>query len=173
MTILTRLMPDLKTEKGQHYAAIISSFYAARLQELVGLGNAKEPEVESSPPSKAPAIDKPALSISMPRRLRSKEHLRYVAVNPCLVCGRTPSHAHHLRIAQPRALGRKVGDQWTVPLCALHHKALHERGNEAEWWQEKKIGPLTEAARLWQLSRPASAVDAQGQRTPVARPNAA
>ena len=38
-------------------------------------------------------IDKSALTISEPKRVRSKEHLRYVARQPCLICGRSPSHA--------------------------------------------------------------------------------
>ena len=44
-------------------------------------------------------------------RLRDKEHCRFVASQPCIVCGRTPSEAHHIRSAQPRALGRKVRDE--------------------------------------------------------------
>ncbi len=78
-------------------------------------------------------IDKSALPISAPRRVRDKDHLRYVASQPCLVCGRSPGHAHHIRYAQPRAMGRKVSDEWTVPLCATHHRALHTVGDEEKW----------------------------------------
>jgi len=53
-------------------------------------------------------IDKSALAISAPRRVRDKEHLRYVASQPCLVCGRSPAQAHHIRFAQPRAMGPLV-----------------------------------------------------------------
>ena len=42
-------------------------------------------------------IDKSVLTISEPKRIRSKEHLRFVASQPCLICGRLPSHAHHVR----------------------------------------------------------------------------
>ena len=52
-------------------------------------------------------IDKSVLTISEPKRIRSKEHLRFVAQQPCLICGRSPSHAHHLRFAQSRALGSR------------------------------------------------------------------
>ena len=48
------------------------------------------------------------MTVSAPRRVRSKEHLRAVAKQPCLVCGRSPSQAHHLKFLQPRALGRKL-----------------------------------------------------------------
>ena len=94
-------------------------------------------------------IDKTSLPISAPRRIRDKEHLRYVAAQPCIICGRSPSHAHHLRFAQPRALGRKVSDEWTVPLCITHHRAVHSVGNEERWWAEKGIDPIAHAVRLW------------------------
>ena len=63
-------------------------------------------------------------------RLRDKEHCKFVAAQPCIVCGRTPTEAHHIRFAQPRALGRKVSDEYTVPVCRLHHRELHEYGDE-------------------------------------------
>ncbi len=98
-------------------------------------------------------IDKSTLPISAPRRIRDKEHLRYVASQPCLVCGRSPGHAHHIRFSQPRAMGRKVSDEWTVPLCATHHRALHTVGDEEKWWTVRGIDPIACAERLWQKSR--------------------
>ena len=98
-------------------------------------------------------IDKSALALPEPKRRRDREHLRFVARQPCLVCARTPSQAHHLRIAQPRALGRKVSDEFTVPLCALHHHDLHHKGNEALWWQDKNIDPMPVADELWSASQ--------------------
>ena len=94
-------------------------------------------------------VDKSVLTLSEPRRIRDRHHLKFVATQPCLVCARTPSQAHHLRIAQPRALGRKVSDEFTIPLCALHHHDLHNKGNEAEWWWGHAIDPLPIAERLW------------------------
>ncbi len=94
-------------------------------------------------------VDKTSLSISTPRRIRDKEHLRYVASQPCTICGRSPGHAHHLRFAQLKALGRKVSDEWTVPLCVTHHRAVHGVGNEKQWWTEKGIDPIAHAVRLW------------------------
>jgi hypothetical protein len=38
------------------------------------------------------------------------------------------SEAHHIRFAQPRALGRKVSEEYTVPICRLHHRELHRYG---------------------------------------------
>jgi DNA recombination protein Rad52 len=94
-------------------------------------------------------VDKTSLPISTPRRIRDKEHLRYVASQPCIICGRSPGHAHHLRFAQPRALGRKVSDEWTVPLCITHHRAVHSVGDEKQWWTEKGVDPIAHALRLW------------------------
>ena len=86
-------------------------------------------------------------------RLRDKDHRQYVSRQPCLVCGRTPADAHHLRFAQPRALGRKVSDEFTVPVCRVHHRELHRHGDEASWWQSIKLDPLPIARRLWQRER--------------------
>ncbi|HEY1862412.1 MAG TPA: ERF family protein [Roseiarcus sp.] len=86
-------------------------------------------------------------------RLRDKEHCKYVATQTCLICGRTPSEAHHIRFAQPRALGRKVSDEYTVPVCRLHHRELHRYGDEASWWAGVGVDPLPIALELWKLSR--------------------
>jgi ERF superfamily len=87
-------------------------------------------------------------------RLRDKDHRKFVASQPCLVCGRLPADPHHLRFAQPRALGRKVSDEFTVPVCRVHHRELHRHGDEAAWWQKIKIDPLPIARYLWQHARP-------------------
>lgn len=97
-------------------------------------------------------IDKSVLTIAEPKRLRDKNHLKFVASQPCLVCGRQPSDPHHLRFAQPRALGMKVSDEFTVPLCRGHHRQLHRAGNEVSWWQDLKISPLEIAKGLWEES---------------------
>ena len=79
-------------------------------------------------------IDKSVLAFPEPRRIRDRDHVRYVAKQPCLVCGRQPADAHHLRFAQNPALGRKVSDEFTVPLCRGHHREVHRCGDEAVWW---------------------------------------
>ena len=68
---------------------------------------------------------------------------------PCLLCGRKPSDAHHIRFVQPRALGRKASDEFTVPLCRSHHRSVHRAGNEQVWWQQAGIDPLKVASKLW------------------------
>src|SRR5205823_6514455 len=86
-------------------------------------------------------------------RLRDRDHLKFVNTQPCLACGRSPSDAHHLKFAQGRALGRKVSDKFTVPLCRAHHRELHLRGDERIWWQQVNLDPLPVAQRLWQHTR--------------------
>jgi hypothetical protein len=98
-------------------------------------------------------IDKSALTVAAPRRYRDREHLRYVAKQACLVCGRKPSDPHHLRYVQPRALGRKASDEFTVPLCRIHHRLVHRVGNEAAWWKDAGIDAIKAARKLWKNSR--------------------
>jgi hypothetical protein len=100
------------------------------------------------------AIDKTALTLPVPRRIRDREHVKAVAKQPCLVCGRRPADAHHLRIAQSPALGRKVSDEFTVPLCRGHHREAHRCGDEAAWWRKTGIDPGAAARALWLKSHP-------------------
>jgi len=86
--------------------------------------------------------------LSKPLRLRDRDHLKFVSAQPCLACGRSPSDAHHLRFAQQRALGRKVSDEFTVPLYRTHHRELHRRGDERTWWLQLNVDPLEMAQRL-------------------------
>ncbi len=85
-------------------------------------------------------------------RIRDKAHLAFVAAQPCLVCQRSPSDAHHLKFAQPRAFGRKVSDEFTVPLCRDHHQELHRNGSEAAWWANLGLTPLETAKELWDVT---------------------
>ena len=118
------------------------------------------PPLAPEAPDLLPAkIDKSLLMIAEPKRLRDKSHLRFVAAQACLVCGRQPCDPHHLRFAQPRALGLKVSDEFTVPLCRGHHREVHQYGNEAAWWDDLDVNALEIAKGLWEESR--------GRKTPV------
>ncbi|MGC1590476.1 MAG: hypothetical protein WA770_10190, partial [Pseudolabrys sp.] len=76
--------------------------------------------------------------------------LKFVASQPCVICERQPCDPHHLRFAQPRAIGLKVSDEFTVPLCRGHHRELHRAGNEMLWWQDRRVDPLEIAKGLWE-----------------------
>ena len=99
-------------------------------------------------------IDKSRLAHPEPRRFRDKEHVKSVAKQPCLICGRRPADAHHLRFAQHRALGRKVSDEFTVPLCRGHHREAHRCGDEAAWWKSAGVDPTITARALWLETHP-------------------
>ena len=111
---------------------------------------ASTPSQNDAAPGK---IDKSVLTISEPRRLRDKAHLKFVASQPCLVCGRSPADAHHLRFTQPRAMGLKVSDEFTVPLCRVHHRDVHSFGDEVAWWERRAIDAVATSRMLWVSTR--------------------
>ncbi len=128
--------PRLASKSGRHFAQILEEIYKRRLAAL----NRQARDTQTPGKSVKP--------IPKDTRCKDPRHLKYVASRPCMVCGSQPSHAHHILYAQPRALGRKVGDEWTVPLCPKHHRSLHGFGDEPEWWRRLGIDPLQEATRL-------------------------
>ena len=154
-------------------AAQVEQAFAAKLM-IFGAGNAERPQTSAA--TKQPlapshtdqqptvaitdqrrggkAIDKSGLTIPEPRRVRDRDHVKSVANQPCLVCGRRPADAHHLRFAQSRALGRKVSDEFTVPLCRGHHRQVHHCGDEAAWWKRAGINPTVTARALWLETHP-------------------
>ena len=99
-------------------------------------------------------IDKSVLTLWEPRRLRDRDHVKNVSQRPCLICGRQPSDPHHLRFAQQRALGRKVSDEFTVPLCRSHHREVHRSSDEIAWWNRAGIDALLAAHKLWREMHP-------------------
>ena len=123
---------------------------AARKAEDSSAVTVDRKEQETTAPA---AEEEGGLLISKERRHRDKAHLKFVAAQPCLICGRSPSDAHHLRFAQPRALGRKVSDEFTVPLCRAHHRQIHSVGDERIWWRASTIDPMDVALKLWRRSR--------------------
>ncbi|MBR1298568.1 ERF family protein [Bradyrhizobium sp. AUGA SZCCT0042] len=99
-------------------------------------------------------IDKSVLTLPETKRQRDRQHLRFVASHPCLVCGREPCDPHHLRFAQPRGLGQKVSDEFTVPLCRAHHRELHRASKERDWWVKAGLEPVGLARQLWLETHP-------------------
>jgi hypothetical protein len=112
-----------------------------------------EPQAPKPGRDQRKRIDKSVLTFAAPRRYRNREHLRFVTQQACLICGRKPSDAHHLRHIQPRALGRKASDEFAVPLCRVHHRAAHRATDERAWWKAARIDPIKTARRLWKQTR--------------------
>jgi len=138
----------------------VEEAFAAKLA-VAQAQSAKSDEVLSEPSlaeqtSAAAQIDKSVLVFPEPRRVRDRDHIRHVIKQPCLVCGRRPCDPHHLRFAQSRTLGRKVSDEFTVPLCRGHHRELHRHGDEAGWWEELGLDPTGAARALWLTTHPQS-----------------
>ena len=122
-------------------------------------------------PSEASRADRGALAIPKVLRQRNREHLRFVAKQPCLVCGRQPCDPHHLRFAQPRGLGQKVSDEFAVPLCRAHHRELHRCGDERAWWRRYGIEPSGVASALWKTTHGVERVmDGRDERDPAVNP---
>src|SRR5215470_13812362 len=103
---------------------------------------------------RATSVNKTVLTLPVLRRIRDREHVKSVAKQPCLVCGRRPADAHHLRFAQPPTLGRKVSDEFTVPLCRGHHREVHRCDDEAAWWDKTGIDAAVAARVLWLKTHP-------------------
>jgi hypothetical protein len=108
--------------------------------------DAKSLKPRSDFPQRLPVAPPSLVKIT---RRRDREHLRFVASQSCLICARKPSDAHHLRFAQVRALGRKVSDEFTVPLCRTHHREVHRATDERAWWSGLGINPIKVARKLW------------------------
>jgi hypothetical protein len=106
-------------------------------------------------------IDKSALVFPEPRRIRDRDHIRHIMKQACLICGRRPSDPHHLRFAQFQALGRKVSDEFTVPLCRVHHREIHHCGDEAAWWNKTGVHPTAAARALWLETHPLPSIIGQ------------
>src|SRR6266851_5069887 len=106
----------------------------------------------AAPEDQGPQDQEKVTPLCKPMRRRNTAHLAFVGAQPCLVCQRSPCDAHHLKFAQPRSLGRKVSDEFTVPLCRDHHRELHRQGNENGWWANLQIAPLRIAKELWETT---------------------
>jgi len=142
----------------QRVAAVLRSSGAnesseRNLAEARSTAGHLEPPMAAVPADQSKGIDKSVLAVGAPRRYRNKAHLRFVAGQACLICARKPSDPHHLRFMQPRALGRKVSDEFTVPLCRVHHRAVHRSSNEPSWWKGAGIDPIKIARKLWRQTR--------------------
>jgi hypothetical protein len=138
---------------GPSSEAMTSSYNDRSGPEVAVIGPPQPSSHESADAPLVQGIDKSALALPVPRRYRDRHHLRHVAKQPCLICGRKPSDPHHLRYLQPRALGRKASDEFVVPLCRIHHRLVHRVGNEAAWWQDAGIDPIAVARKLWKDTR--------------------
>jgi hypothetical protein len=147
-----RALP-LKNQLSTADARVVEAAFAAKLTQLEKATPVAEAEKQTNGldlgRERTKTSSDEVTVIGKPTRERDPDHLRFVAAQPCIVCGRTPSDPHHIKFAEQRAMARKVSDRFTVPICRLHHRELHRRGDERAWWQKQGIDPLAIAASLW------------------------
>ena len=150
----------LKNTLTQEDSWTVEAAYLAKLtscaeQQPAGIDpphSAEEQDSKSDHNEPLPVLDTQVTPLTKPVGKRSKARLAFVASQPCLICKSSPCDPHHLKIAQPRRLGRKVSDEFTVPLCRKHHQELHRHGNEANWWTSMQLAPIPIAEELWETS---------------------
>ncbi|MBR0939342.1 ERF family protein [Bradyrhizobium jicamae] len=149
-----RALP-LKNQLTATDASTVETAFAARLASIGEAVSVSVPDDNGNGHGQSPPSDqasKQVTVIAKPAREHDRTHLKFVASQPCLICARTPSDPHHIKFAEQRAMGRKVSDRFTVPLCRLHHRELHRRGNERAWWANVRINPLLVAADFWAMT---------------------
>jgi ERF superfamily len=154
---------DARLVEGAYQILLDTSQESAALAETrpISVPHSRSTSEALAKNSVHPPLD--GMPFRKPIRQRNKTHLAFVASQPCLVCQRSPSDAHHLKFAQPRTLGRKVSDEFTVPLCRDHHQQLHHYGNEVAWWANLKITPMVTANELWAATARRISAIATGQ----------
>lgn len=141
--------PQAEDRDQEPAAAYASSASEPKNPETKPNGKTKQNRPPDEP-ARQECIDKSALTLSEPNRLREPDHLKFVVHHGCVICGKNRTQAHHLTFAQPNAMGRKVSDEFTVPLCATHHQELHHAGDEPAWWIKKAVEPTKIANALWE-----------------------
>ena len=75
--------------------------------------------------------------------IRSRNHLMFVASQPCLICRREDVQAAHIRFSGA-GMGMKPCDIFTTPLCIEHHREQHTK-NEKMFWILYGINPIARA----------------------------
>lgn len=145
------IVPEQKAGEGVCSVADPAADQSGQASEALAIAANKELHefLPASRISGAPRVNKSVLGIATPRRMRDPDHLRAVRKLPCLICERTPCHAHHIKFAQRAGLSIKVSDEFTVPLCSVHHDELHRSVTERGWWEGQGIDPMPIAEKLW------------------------
>ncbi|ARQ02345.1 RAD52 family DNA repair protein [Pseudorhodoplanes sinuspersici] len=160
------LPPDRNEQNSKNDPAQSATVPALAAKAQQGLSELPKADPTAAPKDSFHDGTMGRLLIDRPRRRRDADHLRFVAAQPCLICSRTPSDAHHLKFAQPSAMSKKVSDEYTVPLCRTHHRQLHHGGDEIAWWIDLDIDPLPIAQDLWVQSRGRNAIPIDRENRP-------
>ena len=88
-----------------------------------------------------------------PRPIRDRKHLAFVASLPCCITGQDDGvQAHHLLSVSEKCMGRRSGDDKTIPLHFQTHTALHRHGDERGFLEGCGIDGPALAAALYEAS---------------------
>lgn len=91
-----------------------------------------------------------------PRRT-DEAHLKWLRTLPCIITGKRPVEAAHVRYADPSYAKRETGksekpdDRWAIPLCPEKHREQHAM-NERAFWDKHNIDPCKVALALYAVS---------------------
>jgi hypothetical protein len=71
----------------------------------------------------------------------------------CLICGRSPADADHLRFAQPRAMGARSATNSPYPCAESITGTSITSETKSPWWERRAIDPLATSRMLWISTR--------------------
>ena len=126
-------------------AQALEDAFAARLVQFGEAGahpEKGEPNGQDRLPSGRPYRSETVTIIGKPVRERDRNHLRFVASQPCLVCGRSPCDAHHIKYWSK---GGDTSVDNAVLLCRHHHTLIHQ----SEWEVKLESGISTFYPPSW------------------------
>jgi hypothetical protein len=91
------------------------------------------------------------------KRVTDEQHLRWLRTLPCVISGKRPVEAAHIRFADPAygkretGKGEKSSDRWALRLSPDLHREQHN-GNERLFWAKFGIDPCKIANALFGIS---------------------
>lgn len=82
--------------------------------------------------------------------IRDPKRLAFCRELPCSCCGATEGiQAHHEARKGDKAMGGKVGDDFTLPLCWRCHRLRHDHGRDTFWQGVDVEGLIERVNRAW------------------------
>ncbi|ENJ7584979.1 DUF968 domain-containing protein [Providencia rettgeri] len=115
-------VPNSLNDKSVGPISLSSSFLSNEFNDFEDIKQILKLAVDPEPP--ASLMLKPKL-----QRWTNDKYLQWVKSQPCCVCNSIAHDAHHLIGHGQGGMGTKAHDLFTIPLCRVHHDALHQDPN--------------------------------------------
>lgn len=112
-------VPESLSDKPIGPISLPQSFLSDELSGIEEIKQVLNLTVDPEPP--ASLMLKPKL-----KRWINDKYLQWVKSQPCCVCGATADDAHHIIGYGQGGIGTKSHDLFTIPLCRVHHRNLHD-----------------------------------------------